>query len=686
MNTRNKYLGTSKNIVFRGGGVGRSPTHSPFAFRRKAKGKVFRDAHLRAVICCSLSLLLLGGCGKKLPSLETSDNDLNGEKSVYNMVYFGEISSLNYLQTDTEVDYALATNLIDSLVEYDKYGNIIPCLAESWESNEDMSVWTFHIRKGAKWVDCDGAEVADVKADDWVAAAQYVNNAANQAGNQYIYDTGGVVHNAQNYYDYTEYMLLSDGGKRKTDEDGEPLTPVDEVKPEEIGVTAPDDYTLVYTLDQPCSFFLSCLSYTAYLPVNREFLNDSGDLFGRSKESILYNGAFRLSDYIPQERRTLLKNESYWDKDNVHIDEIRARYRKDVLEVSPQSFLDGDVDQILISVDAMDTWMSDPASASQVHSMRPDISYSYFYGFNFKPDFGANYEPDNWSKAVVNENFRKSIMYSLDRRALAEVYEPYNPEILLQKTITPMTFVSTGGKDYTDLEPFAKITAQDPFDPSLAQSFRDKARAELEENGVTFPVKVLLPYNPAVINWSKECQLAKKQLEDTLGEDYVEVIVERGPDTGFLSAVRRSGKYALLLCNYGADFADPATYSEPFTAGNTYSFWDQCKDPEVQKIYKQYEKLVDQAVRTYDDTEKRYTLFAQAEALLVDHAIVCPSRVSNGDGYIADRLSQFDGQFAPYGLARSRFKGMVIHEKSMSMEEFNAAYAQWEEERLRFTQ
>lgn len=633
---------------------------------------------------CMFGLSWMSGCSR-LPSLEDTDNGSKGQKSVYNMVYFGEIETLNYLQTINEVDYALCANLVDNLIEYDQYGNTVPGLAESWETNDDMTVWTFHIRQGVMWVDCDGNDVAELKADDWVAAAEYVNNAANEAGNQYIYDTGGVVHNAQNYYDYTEYMLLSDGGKRTTDEDGEPITPVDPVKPGDIGVKAADDYTLVYTLDQPCPFFLSCLSYTAYMPVNRAFLNEAGDMFGRSKENILYNGAFRITEYIPQEQRTLVKNEKYWDQEHVYIDEIHARYRKDVSEVSAESFLNGEIDQVLISMDAMERWMSDPEAASQVHSMRPDITYSYFYGFNFKPEFGAKYEPDNWSKAVVNEDFRKSIMYSLDRRALAEVYEPYNPELLLQKTVTPATFASAGGKDYTDLAPFAQIMAQESFDAALAQQYRDKARTALKAEGVTFPVKVLVPYNPAIVNWDKECLVAEQQLEETLGTDYIDVIVERGPDTGFLSAVRRSGKYALLLCNYGADFADPATYTEPFTAGNNYGFWDKSKDSGISSLFAQYADLVDQAAKTYGDTEKRYELFAEAEALLIDHAIICPCRVSNGDGYVADRLNQFDGQFAPYGLARSRYKGMAMRETSMSMEEFNAAYAAWEEERLEHT-
>ena len=626
---------------------------------------------------------LVSGCSKSLPSLDKEEESGVSEKNVYDMIYFGEVSTLNYLETDTEVDYALCSNLVDSLVDYDKYGNIVPGLAEDWYSNDEMTEWTFKIRKGVKWVDCEGNEVAELKADDWVAAAQYVNDAAREAGNQYIYDTGGIVKNAQNYYDYTEYMILSDGGKRTVDENGEKITRVSEVKPEDIGVKAVDDYTLVYTLEQPCSFFLTCLSYSSYMPVNREFLTKCGDLFGRSKENILYNGAFRLTEFIPQEKRTLVKNDTYWDKDNVHIDVINAKFKKDVFEIGPEEFLSGEVDMVPVSISAMEKWQENSEAASQVHSMRPDIAYSYFYGFNFKPEFASKYEPENWAKAVVNEDFRKSIVYTLDNRALAEVYEPYNPDILLQKTITPATFLQTGGKDYTELDPFKNVTSGESHNRSLAQECRNRARTALEAEGVKFPVKVLLPYNPALINWIDECDLVKKQLEETLGADYVDVIIERGPDTGFLSAVRRSGNYGLLLCNYGADFADPATYAEPFTAGNTYSFWDQCTDENIKKLYEEYSGLVDRALKTYDeDNSQRYDLFAKAEALLIEHAIVSPCRVSNGDGYFADRLSQFDGQFAPYGVARSRYKGMYIHEKSMGMEEFNAAYKNWEEARL----
>ncbi len=642
---------------------------------------MIKKRHARILAALTAAVLCISGCSSTPPSLEDEDDTAAAGKSIYRVMYYNEISSLNYLATGVQVDYSLCANLVDCLVDYDSFGNIIPGLAESWSSNEDMTQWTFKIREGVQWVDFTGKEIAEVVADDWVAAAEYVNNAVNESYSRHTYTTGALVHNAQEYYDYTAYMQKSESGTKTTDEDGNEITPVPEVKPEDIGVSAPSKYTLVYTLDQPCPFFLSVLSFSTFMPVNREFLEKSAGMFGRSKENILYNGAFILTEYVPQERRTLIKNNTYWDKDKVYLDEIDFKYRSDVLETGPDLYLQGETDRVIIQRDIMEEWMKDPEKASQVHSMRPDIAYSYFYCFNYDPEFDAAYEPDNWKKAVVNEDFRKALALSLDGIELASVYEPYNPEILIEETITPRTFVSVDGTDYTDLDALKAVKDSLSYDKDAAVQHRDAARAALEKEGVTFPVKVLMPYNPTTASWEQECVVAKRQLEETLGTDFIDVCIEKGPDTGFLSAVRRSGKYAFMLCNYGADYADPDTYISPFTADNTYQFWDTCSDPGIKAVFSEYDKLTKQAETTID-TAERYRLFAEAEALIIEHCIAVPRRVSNGEGYVADKLNQFDGEFAPYGLARERLKGMKLMDKSMSMEEFNAAYDKWESERL----
>lgn len=639
-----------------------------------------KTGRILAGLLTGVMALSLAACGSS--SSGSSDNGENGEKTTFRTLYSGEVQTLNYLTTSTTNDYAISANIIDCLVDYDQYGNITPGLAESWESNDDMTEWTFHIRKGVKWVDNNGKEMADVTANDWVAAARYVNDAAHESDNQYMYDTGAVVHNAQAYYDYTAYMLASENGTKDTDADGEKLEPVDPVNAEDIGVEAPDDYTLVYKLDAPCSFFTSIVSYTSYMPVSQACLDEYGDSFGLDNESLWYNGAFVLSTYEPQEKHVLTKNASYWDKDHVYLDEVVSTYNADASSVEANMYKNGEIDYASISADLLDSWLKDDAVKDQVHGSRPDNSFSYFFCFNFDPQFDAEYEPDNWKIAVNNENFRKAMMASLDRVKALTVSEPYNPEKLLNNTVTPANFAAAAGKDYTQYDALKDITNGDSFDAAKAVEYRDKAKEELEKEGCTFPVKVLMPYNPSVTNWDKECQVIEQQMESVLGTDFIDIIVQAGPETGFLSAVRRSGAYAFMKCNWGADYADPQTWAEPFTEGNNYNFWDISEDEETQAIYQEWTDKVTEAEAICTDDEARFNAFAEAEKLLIDHAIIVPFKIDDG-GYTASKLNPLEGEFAPYGVALQRYKFQHLGEKSMSMDEFNTALAEWEEARTK---
>ena len=639
-----------------------------------------KTGRILAGLLTGVMALSLAACGSS--SSGSSDNGENGEKTTFRTLYSGEVQTLNYLTTSTTNDYAISANIIDCLVDYDQYGNITPGLAESWESNDDMTEWTFHIRKGVKWVDNNGKEMADVTANDWVAAARYVNDAAHESDNQYMYDTGAVVHNAQAYYDYTAYMLASENGTKDTDADGEKLEPVDPVNAEDIGVEAPDDYTLVYKLDAPCSFFTSIVSYTSYMPVSQACLDEYGDSFGLDNESLWYNGAFVLSTYEPQEKHVLTKNASYWDKDHVYLDEVVSTYNADASSVEANMYKNGEIDYASISADLLDSWLKDDAVKDQVHGSRPDNSFSYFFCFNFDPQFDAEYEPDNWKIAVNNENFRKAMMASLDRVKALTVSEPYNPEKLLNNTVTPANFAAAAGKDYTQYDALKDITNGDSFDAAKAVEYRDKAKEELEKEGCTFPVKVLMPYNPSVTNWDKECQVIEQQMESVLGTDFIDIIVQAGPETGFLSAVRRSGAYAFMKCNWGADYADPQTWAEPFTEGNGYNFWDISEDEGTQAIYQEWTDKVTEAEAICTDDEARFNAFAEAEKLLIDHAIIVPFKIDDG-GYTASKLNPLEGEFAPYGVALQRYKFQHLGEKSMSMDEFNTALAEWEEARTK---
>jgi len=586
--------------------------------------------------------------------------------SVYRTLYTGEITTLNYLYTATTNEFAVAANVIDTLVEYDKYGNVQPSLAESWTVDETGTVYTFTLRDGITWVDCNGEYYADVKAQDFVAAAQYVldaNNASSTANIMY-----GLIAGAEDYYLGTT-----------TPEEGEEAYPV--MDWETVGIKALDDKTIQYTLNVPTPYFLSSLTYVCFMPVNADFLASKGADFGvaTSNDSILYCGAYILSEFKPQEKRVYTANESYWDRENVFIDKIEQTYNKEAGTIAPKMYLDGDIDAASIDNTIADEWMNDPATAEKLHPTRNTSFYSYFFCFNFDPQFDAEYEPENWAKAANNEAFRKSLYYGLDRVKAMYVYEPDNPEALLSNSVTFANFVTNEGKDYVNTGALADITAlgADTFNTELALQYRDQAIAELTEAGATFPVKALMPYNPSTTGWDEMCVVVEQQIENLLGADYIDIIVEAGPSSGFLGEVRRVGKYAFMLCNWGPDYADPETYTDPLYVDNSYNFMDKGANAADMA---EYYALVDAAKAETTDIAARYEKFAEAEAYIINKAYIIPFGSTNG-GYTASMLDPFSGQYAPFGISNERYKGTVLLDDPMNTDEYFDAYDAWLEER-----
>ncbi len=609
--------------------------------------------------------------------------DSGSGTSAYRSLYSADVSTLNYLNTTTTNDMTIPANCEECLIEYDSLGNVLPALATEWTTSEDNLVWTFTLRQDVKWVNYQGEEVGTVTANDFIAAAEYALNVNSDGA--YMYEEAMVAGASE--------LLAGEGSF------------------EDVGVRAVDDYTLEFTLSAPCPYFLTCLTYGCFTPMsadcmsqlNADYANraswsqEDWDAFSDQLDAIDYTqlwycGAYYLSEYLAGERYTMVKNEQYWDKDKVYITSLENTYNREASTISGEMYLRGELENASITNTMAQSWLADPETADYVHPSRITPSYSYFFSFNFDPQFDEEYEPDNWTLAVNNENFRKSILYGMNRLGATMISDENNAETLLQNTITPADFVAADGQDYTAFDTFSSLAVNDTsttkdayFNEELALQYRDAAIEELTAEGATFPIITLMPYNPSVADWDAECLYIEQQLENLLGTDYIDIVVEQGPTQDFLTTVRRGGQYALHKTNWGCDYADPLTWTAPFAVDNSYGKMDLSTDSETQALVQEYYAMVEEA-NSYvsaDQLSERYHAFAEAEAFLIEHALVIPFGVSGG--YTASMVNPFEGQYAPYGVATLRYKGQHVLEEPMNTEEFNAAYAQWQEDRAAST-
>ena len=473
---------------------------------------------------------LLSSCGGSSAS-NGGSTGAAGSSSTYTVLYSRQPATLNYLICSADPDLYHGTQCVDTLVEYDNRGKIREGLATAWEWDADSLTWTFHLRD-ENWVDCNGEVLGPVTAQDFVDALAYVLNpdyASSTASLVTPYVAG-----ADDYYNYCVYRnnanngtVAEDGTTYAIDANGTvtaaaadgTTTEYPAVDFSTVGVKAVDDHTLTYTLNFDFPGFLSLLSYAPYEPAYGPLLEEFADQFCTSAETACSCGAFYLAEYTPLENWVMKKNPENYDADSVYIDTVRYIYNQEELISGPEMVKRGEIDQATISSDILDSWLADDTTKDMVSMERPETGKSYFYIFNFLPyrhEFSnwtvtgvdAQYEPDNWAKAINSTNFRRAFLYAINPSVTLAVTAPEGYDNYKLHTITPPSFCANSkGVDYTECGGLANLS--DFFDEAKAKEYRDAAVEELTAAGVTFPIKIQYPYNPAVVDWDKQCQVFK---------------------------------------------------------------------------------------------------------------------------------------------------------------------------------
>ena len=205
---------------------------------------------------------------------------------------------------------AYSVTALDELLTFDEKGEIEYRAAESYEVNDDSTVWTFHLREDALWSDGSPVTSADfintiTRALDPASGSGYAN---------YLFP----IENAEAIYNGEADMTS-------------------------LGVETPDDSTIVFHLAEPCVYFLDLLRLPVYTPSCSEYADSVDSGWDRDPETSLSNGPFCLAEYVPDQYFVLEKNEYYWNADAVDLDTITYRFFDDTQSMA-NAYEAGEVD------------------------------------------------------------------------------------------------------------------------------------------------------------------------------------------------------------------------------------------------------------------------------------------------------------------------------------------------------
>lgn len=615
-------------------------------------------------------LSLLAGCGQ--PGTQdgsvpvTVDPDATYLKE-YKSTFSTPITSMNPYTTVATSDYMFIANLVEGLVESDRYGRPAPCMAESWEHNEDFSVWTFHIRPDVYWVDSAGAKTEyQVTADDFVSGIRYIAEPNNSASGF------STIRNViAGLYDYYYQLVDIDDGviTDVTREDAE--ASFDET----VGVKAIDELTVEYTLSGPCPYFLSYAQLDLLLPVEQAFLDTVGEEYGIAKDKMLFNGGYYISQWDLDKQIVLNKNEHYWDYDSLTLDDLSWEFVSDGIS-RLEMFERGNVTSTSLTSEEVASVRGSEWEDCVFLSEKTVTTYWYSFNFNTKnPEMAA---------AVQNENFRKAIFSAIDAVTLSAIWEPSDPEFFCRYTLLPENCMfDDNGKDYTDYPALAPYKGVDPFDAEKSKSYMEAAIKELcEADGVTlkgvkpgavdmlplaeFDVDGKLPIDILYACGSSETEmkkatLLKQMLETYLGTEYVNIILGHSTNS-FTADVYDLGNWDLVDDSYGLRFADPSANLDRCISSYdiTYSYYDI---PE-------FDEMIAKASSLYD-ISARYEAYAEAEAWILEHAYLKPF-MTGGGSYQMTRIMPYTTPGGYFGLGRYKMKGALIREEPVTAAEYAA--------------
>lgn len=520
----------------------------------------------------------------------------------YATTYTTAPATLDIVNTSEQADTEILVNCVNGLLQYDNLGQLRGDIAVEdpethlpYSVSADGKTYTFKLREDAKWVTADKTEYASVVADDFVAGFQHMLDAA--AGLEFLVQ--GVVKNADEYLN----------GEATWDQ---------------VGVKAVDAHTFSIELCEPESFFPTRLTYSCFMPINRQFFLSKGGAFGveefaaeSAKDSyvygnvadasnMVYNGAYVPGNIVEKSEISLTPNPSYHDKDNVNFTSLKWVY--DAGD-NPTGLYDAVVAGTYAGVglgvaSGLLKKAQEDGRFAKYNYVTDTTTTTYLCAFNVNRgtfETGSvvstqtEVEKIATNKAMNNIKFRKALIHAFNQESYNAIsVGPELAKMSLRNMYTHPEFLSVSaatadakghsfpaGTQYGDMVQYYTdqlnmgIDVHDGvdgwFNATKAKQFAAEAKAELEAAGDwKGKVKLDVTYYSASASQLANANGFKRIIEETLG-DYVEVKLNDAATTadfyacGYRASSGEAGNYDIFYgSGWGPDFGDPITYLDTF--------------------------------------------------------------------------------------------------------------------------
>ena len=443
---------------------------------------------------------------------------------------------------------AFARDLFEGLMNQDADGNLTPGVATGFTTNDAKDVYTFTLRDNAMWSDGN-----PVTAHDFVYAWRRLADPAT----------------ASPYSWFAEIMALENVGAVLS---GDSPTSA-------LGVTALDNHTLEVRLTASLPYFAAMTTHASTFPTPQWRVRTFGTDWTKPG-NIVSNGAYVLTEHIPNERAVRERNTLYWNNDATILDKVVTLVINDE-NVDLTRYLAGELDKGTVP----------SGQYLRLKEEYPDEATSfprlctYYYTFNLSP---------SGQEAYQDVRVRQALSYAVDRSVVTE-------KILQAGQIQAFTF-TPGATAGFEVPPVA-------FGQMTQDERNAEAKALMAEAGYGSdnPLSIELMYNTS--EGHKKIAIAVQQMwKETLG---VNTTLANQEWKTFLKT-RGGQNFDVARGGWCGDYNEASTFLDLLTTPSGYND-GKFSNAEVDELMLE--------ARTLSDATANYT---RVEEILANEMPVIP--------------------------------------------------------------